>query len=118
MAKDARGHGSNGKLAPNAQNTAAGVRKSFQSIYGRGTPAGSVDGPDRRLMVGGGPSDRTLGGYDQGSGSSVSLGGHGGDWGNMQAAQELSSGPKSAPVAVHDSMGYAGVTDPDDLRTA
>lgn len=39
MAKDARGHGSNGVLAPNAQNTApspaAGLlRKSFQNIYG------------------------------------------------------------------------------------
>lgn len=102
--KDAKGHGSNNKLAPNATNKASGnLRQSFQKLYG-GRPNTSP------------PGDRTLG-ADSGSGSSVTFGGHGGDWGNMQAAQNLASGPKSAPVDVHDAM-YDGVRDPDDLRTS
>lgn len=91
--KDAQGHGSNsrngGSTGTSGRNTQAHV-----SFYDRAHAAALA-------------SQAAHGGGGDQSGNPVTSGGRGADWGDWQnkaAAGALASGPKSAPVAVHDSM--------------
>ena len=91
--KDARGHGSNktngiSVINPNGGNIAKALAQRNAQF---GTQFGAASVGDRGS---GGP----------GFGGAVTSGGHGGDWGDEFAAKQLASGPKSAPVPVHDSM--------------
>lgn len=136
MAKDAKGHGSAGRGGSSNAKASGSLMNAMMRTHASVGAAQKQRAAEFNAHLndqnyaGMGPApahwgdagDQTRGGGGDQGGSPVTEGGHGGDWGNMTAAKELSSGtPKSAPAPVHDSMGAslsAGISRGHAMRTA